>query len=504
MAIESKAILLIEDEASMAEMLELALKKWGYRVRVARNLHDGLAGVERGRVDIVLSDIKLPDGSGIDVLSRVNSLPERPPVVFMTAFGSAESAVEAMKLGAAHYITKPFKLEALKETLEKALKEPAKNVAAAADQQKQDGSPSVKVEGFSRSHIIGESKALKDLFQLVDRVAKTKTNILVTGESGTGKELVARAIHFSGPLKKEPFVAVNCGAIPETLIESELFGHKKGSFTGAVADKDGLFQVASGGTIFLDEVGELPMSMQVKLLRVLQDRTLRPVGGTEDVKIDVRVISATNRNLEEEISKGNFREDLFYRLNVIQIKTPPLRSRKEDIPLLVDFFVKKFSLTMGKNITRISQQAMNALMNYDFPGNVRELENIIERATALEGAGEISLESLPPAIAKAAASVHRPNAPDQKEEATISSDVSSSYHDYFSHEAIRKAVVASLEKGSVNLEQVVGEIEKEFIMRALEMSDGVKKKAAELLGVTFRSMRYRIQKYGIKDIEDEK
>ncbi|HRK01614.1 MAG TPA: sigma-54 dependent transcriptional regulator, partial [Oligoflexia bacterium] len=379
MATESKAILIIEDEASMVEMLEMALKKWGYRVRVARNLHDGLAAVERGRVDLVLSDIKLPDGSGIDILGRVNTLPERPPVIFMTAFGSAESAVQAMKLGATNYISKPFKLEALRELLQESLKKHHEvgDTGATGSVVNKIEEPLTATSGakrgeFSRSNIIGQSKALRELFQLVDRVAKTKTNILVTGESGTGKELVARAIHAGGPLKNTPFVAVNCGAIPETLIESELFGHKRGSFTGAVADKEGLFQVANGGTIFLDEVGELPMSMQVKLLRVLQDRTLRPVGGTEDIKVDVRVISATNRDLEQEIARGKFREDLYYRLNVIHIKSPPLRSRKEDIPLLVDFFIKKFGLSIGKTIKTISAAAMNALMHYDFPGNVRE------------------------------------------------------------------------------------------------------------------------------------
>lgn len=510
MATESKAILLVEDEASMVEMLELALKKWGYRVRVARNLRDGLAGVERGRVDVVLSDIKLPDGSGVEILSRVNTLPERPPVIFMTAFGSTESAVQAMKLGATNYLTKPFKLEALREVLDKAVDTGGKSAAKSAT--KDEPATKTKSDGFLRSSIIGKSKAIKDLFEMVDRVAKTKTNILVTGESGTGKELVARAIHYSGILKEKPFIAVNCGAIPETLIESELFGHKKGSFTGAVSDKDGLFQVASGGTIFLDEVGELPMTMQVKLLRVLQDRTLRPVGGTENLKVDVRVISATNRDLDAEVAAGRFREDLFYRLNVIHIKTPPLRTRKDDIPLLIDFFLKKFSLSMGKNITRIAADAMNALMHYDYPGNVRELENIIERAIALEGTTEVTLENLPAALVKQAAAAERiitAQAPNQEAKVPAKTSASQSTMapsfgvDYFSPEAIRSAAIALLERGHVNLENVVGEIEKEFILRALEMSGGVKKKAAELLGVTFRSMRYRIQKYGIKDSEGD-
>lgn len=488
MASDSKTVLVVDDEPSICEMLEVALKKWGYKVRTAKSLKEGIAAVERGRIDGVLSDIKLPDGTGVELLHRIKTLPEKPPVLLMTAFGNTEAAVEAMKLGAFYYVTKPFKLEELKMLLDRALTDGSlkKDNEALLAEVKKD---------FSAQSIVGKSSSMKDLFELIDRVAKTRTNILITGESGTGKELVARAIHYGGILKNKPFVAVNCGAIPETLIESEMFGHKRGSFTGAVADKDGLFQVADGGSIFLDEVGELPMSMQVKLLRVLQDKTFRPVGGTDNVKVEVRVISATNRDLEDAIAKGTFREDLYYRLNVINIKTPPLRQRKDDIGDLVEHFLRKFSLGMGKSVSSVSDEAMRALLCYEFPGNVRELENIMERAMALEGGGAISLESLPPALQKLAkapaAAPAQPSVSGDSQPQTTGLAVP------------RGDIDSQLDRGSVNLEKIVGDLEKEYILKALERTGGVKKKAAELLGITFRSLRYRITKYEIHDAEGD-
>ena len=487
---ESKAVLVVDDEPSMCEMLEVALKKWGYRVKLAKNLREAIAAVERGRIDGVLSDIKLPDGTGVELLHRMKTLPEKPPVLLMTAFGNTESAVEAMKLGAFYYITKPFKLEELRLLLERALT--GGSLKKENDALVQD----IKKE-FSAHSMIGKSKSMKTLFELIDRVSKTKTNILITGESGTGKELVARAIHYGGPLKNKPFVAVNCGAIPETLIESEMFGHKRGSFTGAVVDKDGLFRVADGGSIFLDEVGELPMSMQVKLLRVLQDRSFRPVGGTEDVKVEVRVISATNRDLEDGIAKATFREDLYYRLNVINIKTPALRDRKEDIPELIDHFLRKFALGMGKSVSAVSEGAMKSLIAYDFPGNVRELENTMERAMALEGGAEISRESLPPSMQKIGElpPPETANAPAGGTAASLPGSAAAGRR--------WESAGTSLERGSVNLEKLVGDLEREYILKALEKTGGVKKKAAELLGITFRSIRYRIAKYGIHDTEGD-
>ncbi|MGE4232207.1 MAG: sigma-54-dependent transcriptional regulator [Bacteriovoracia bacterium] len=477
-----QTILIADDESSIVEMLEMALKKWGYKTKSTATLKSSLAALEKGKVSAVLCDIKFPDGNGLEVLNRIKTLPERPPIIFMTAFGSTDAAVKAMKEGAFYYLAKPFQLEDVKVLLQRALED------TLLKKENQTLKNEVKKE-FSVDSIIGKSTAMKRLFDMIERVSKTKTNILITGESGTGKELVARAIHYSGTLKNKPFVAVNCGAIPETLIESELFGHKRGSFTGAVSDKQGLFEVADTGTIFLDEVGELPMSMQVKLLRVLQDRKFRAVGGTEDISVDVRVISATNRNLEESISKGTFREDLFYRLNVINIRTPALRDRREDIPDLIEHFLTKYSLGMGKQVDSISKEALAALLHYDFPGNVRELENIMERAVALEGTSEVSAKSLPTAI--------------QNYVSKLDSRKNSLGDDKSGKEA--KIDVDQLTRLSlpVDLEKMVGEIEKAYILRALDQTGGVKKKAAALLGITFRSIRYRIAKYNIHDVEGD-
>ena len=335
------------------------------------------------------------------LLNRIKTLPEKPPVVLMTAFGNTEAAVEAMKLGAFYYVTKPFKLEELRLLLDRAMTD------GSLKKENESLNEIVKYAGPARS-MIGKSNPMKALFELIDRVSKTKTNILITGESGTGKELVARAIHYGGLLKNKPFVAVNCGAIPETLIESELFGHKRGSFTGSVADKDGLFQGRrQRHPFFLDEVGELPMSMQVKLLRVLQDKTFRPVGSTDDMKVEVRVISATNRNLEEAIVKGTFRRGSLLPAQRHQHQDPAAlaQTRKDDIPEMIDHFLRKFSLGMGKSRSPASRMGRHCgpfHAAYDFPGNVRELENIMERAVALEGGAEISVESLPPGLQKAA------------------------------------------------------------------------------------------------------
>jgi len=353
--------------------------------------------------------------------------------------------------------------------------------------------------------IIGKSKSMKQLGELIRRVSNTKTSVLITGESGTGKELVARAVHYSSDMKDKPFVAVNCGAIPENLIESELFGHKKGSFTGAVSDKEGLFKVANNGTMFLDEIGELPLSMQVKLLRVLQERVVRPVGSNDNVKVDVRVIAATNKNLEQEIAKGRFREDLYYRLNVINLKTPPLRDRKDDIPILVEHFIKKYDRTLGKNIESPSDEAMAALFVYPFPGNVRELENTIERAMALEASKQISLEALPMNVQQAYQNAPKSvldklsvkkNGKSKKRPAPLNAAQGE-------RAELWTQAANAIDDGPVNLDEIVGELEKEFILRALEKTNGVKKNAAEVLGITFRSIRYRIAKLGIEDSEGD-
>jgi two-component system response regulator PilR (NtrC family) len=325
------------------------------------------------------------------------------------------------------------------------------------------------------SPILGESKAVQDLLKLIEKVSASKTGVLIIGESGTGKELVARMIHESGPMKGKPFVPVNCGAIPENLIETEMFGHKRGSFTGAVSDKAGLFEVANTGTLFLDEVGELPLSMQVKLLRAIQDRKIRRVGANEDMSVDIRIIAATNRDLEAAVKAGTFREDLYYRLNVLLIKTPPLRERPGDVEILADFFLKRFAQRLGRKVEGFSADAMQAIKNYRWPGNVRELENVMERAITLENTEQVSLSSLPPQLVEglnligaASSKKKRPFLPDP-----------------------------DFATGPIGLEEILGEVERFYVESALKHTGGVKKRAADLLGITFRSMRYRLEKLGM-------
>jgi two-component system response regulator PilR (NtrC family) len=377
----------------------------------------------------------------------------------ITAYASADTAIRAMKEGAYDYITKPFKVDEIKLIIKNALEK--KNLQKENILLKQ-----AVTERYHFENIIGQSPKMLELYDLLEKVAPTKTNILVTGESGTGKELVAKAIHYNSPRKDKPFVTLNCGAIPETLIESELFGHMKGAFTDAVATKKGLFEVADEGTIFLDEISELPLLMQVKLLRVLQDREFKRVGGTEDIRVDVRIISATNKDLEQAVKEKRFREDLFYRLNVIQIRLPSLRERKEDISLLGRHFLKKYSEELNKNIARLSPEALRVLLNYDYPGNVRELQNIIERAVALESGEELSAQNL------------------------------SSYLE--EQIPLKKgAIDLDIPSEGIDLEKVVEEIERALLVKALDKSRGIKKKAAELLHINFRSMRYRLEKYGL-------
>lgn len=347
-----------------------------------------------------------------------------------------------------------------------------------------------------KTNLIGKSPAIESLMQMVNRLAATKTNVLIIGESGTGKELVARLIHEMGPLKNNPFIPVNCGAIPENLIESEMFGHKKGSFTGAVADKNGLFQAADRGTLFLDEVGELPLGMQVKLLRALQERTIRKVGGTDDVTVDVRIIAATNRDLEAAVAKGTFREDLYYRLNVILVRTPPLRERKSDIPILVDHFLKKVGKRLGKDMKGIETATLKVFQAYEWPGNVRELENVIERAVALEGSQKISVHSLPPAFQQKAKEVLSQQ--DLEEETPKTSKKSSAHSQWLKIEGNEiKLPYPDFSKGKVHLDKILNEVEKTYLLAALQTAGGVKKKAAEVLGITFRSIRYRLKKLKI-------
>lgn len=462
-------ILVVDDEESIREFLEIMLKKEGFEVSLAEDGARAKEMIQKKSYDMVISDLQMPNMNGIELLKFVKDT--APDTVFMmiTAFGTTETAVEAMKMGAYDYITKPFKIDEVRLNINNALR--SRNLEVENKSLKKE-----LVKEYSFQNVIGNSQAMHQIFDLIKRVSQAPTNILVTGESGTGKEVVAKAIHFNGPLKDRPFVTINCGAIPENLMESEMFGHKKGSFTGAVSDKAGLFEVADGGTLFLDEVGELPITIQVKLLRAIQERMIRRVGATEDMKVDVRIIAATNRNLEDMVQKGTFRQDLFYRLNVINIKTPPLRDRKEDIPILAQHFLKKYNDKLSKNIGGISAEAMEILKKYDYPGNVRELENMIERTVALEGGQTILPESLPPMVN------------------TTSGRKMASSHEI------------EVTSEGVDLDKVMGQIEKELLIKAIHAAGGVKKKAAKLLNITFRSMRYRVEKYNLgttDDLDDE-
>ncbi len=460
-------ILVADDEKSMREFLEIMLRKEGYKVTLASNGEEVLKWAEKDIFDLALLDLRMPKVDGLSALKKMKALSPETVVIVITAYASADTAIKAMKEGAYDYITKPFKVDEIKLIIKNALEK--KNL-----QKENLILKKVVRDRYHFENIIGQSPKMLELYDLLEKVSPTKTNILITGESGTGKELVAKAIHYNSSRKEKPFVTLNCGAIPESLIESELFGHMKGAFTDAISTKKGLFEVADEGAIFLDEISELPLPMQVKLLRVLQDKEFKRVGGTEDIRVDVRIISATNKDLEEAVREKRFREDLFYRLNVIQIKMPPLRERREDIPLLGNHFLKKYSDDLDKHITKISPEALRILMNYDFPGNVRELQNIIERAVALEATSELTWQNLTSyleeqlPIKKAGFDIDFPNE-------------------------------------GIDLEKVVSDLEKTLLLKAMDRTKGIKKKAAELLRINFRSMRYRLEKYGLNSngLEEE-
>ncbi len=459
-------ILVVDDEESIREFLEIMLKKEGYEITLAEDGQKAKDLLSKKTFDMIISDLQMPHVTGIELLRHVKET--SPEIVFMmiTAFGTTETAVEAMKMGAYDYITKPFKIDEVRLNIQNALR--SRNLEVENRSLKKE-----LVKEYSFQNMVGNSQAMHQIFDLVKRVSQTPTNVLITGESGTGKEVIAKAIHYNGPLKDRPFVTVNCGAIPENLMESEMFGHKKGSFTGAVTDKAGLFEVADTGTLFLDEVGELPLSIQVKLLRAIQERVIRRVGATDDNKVEVRIIAATNRNLEDMVSKGTFRQDLYYRLNVINIKSPSLRDRRDDVPLLANHFLKKYNERLNKNIGGISAEAMEILKKYDYPGNVRELENLVERTVALEGGSMILPESLPPMV-----------------------NTSSGRKMASSNEI-------EIGEDGVDLDKVMGQIEKELLIKAIHSASGIKKRAAKLLHISFRSMRYRIEKYNLGIIGDD-
>jgi two-component system, NtrC family, response regulator PilR len=457
-------ILVVDDERSMRELLAIVLRRDGYEVLIAE---DGAAAVEvlkKERIDILITDIRMPQMNGVDLLREAKRIAPDIVSIVMTAFASTETAVEALRLGAADYVHKSpnaaseLRLRVGRELERKRLQQ--ENVLLKR----------VMRTSHQFSNIIGTSSPMMAVFQLVETIAPTSSTVLITGESGTGKELVARAIHVNSPRRDRPFVAVNCGALSETLLDSELFGHMRGAFTGADSNKKGLIEVAEKGTIFLDEIGEMSPAVQVKLLRVLQERKFRRLGGTEEIDADIRILAATNRDLSKMVADGTFREDLFYRINVIPLRLPSLRERLEDVPLLAEHFVARFAEQMGKPITGISGAALARLKLYGWPGNIRELENAMERAVALEQSPTILTESLPEQLAGAAK--------ETEPQPTASPD--------------------AFPDAGFDLERHVQDIEREYIAEALRRAGGVKVKAAELLGMSFRSFRYYTKKYNLK------
>jgi len=461
-------VLVVDDEQGIRDMLEIYLQREGHDITCAGDGRKALSLCKKNSFDVVITDIKMPNMDGITLLHRVKELSPETIFIMITAFGSIETAKESMHEDAYDYITKPFDVEDIKRKIDSALSKKQNDVVP---QRTGEGVSSDEQLPFD---MIGRSPQMKKVFDIIPRAASSKSNVLITGESGTGKELVARAIHYHSPRKNNAFVTINCGGIPETLLESELFGYKKGAFTGAGKDKKGFLEVANGGTLFLDEVGELPLALQVKLLRMVQEKTFTPVGGTDELRSDVRIISATNKNLEKKVIEGSFREDLFYRLNVINIDIPPLREREEDIPFLAHHFIKKYSREMEKEISEVSSFAMDCLVNYQFPGNVRELENIIERGVALATTSIMLPDSLE--LSKFKTEEHMDAQADSQPGVRISPD-------------------------GICLTEILETYEKQYIAEALKMSKGQIKGAARLLGITFRSMRYRLEKLGIDEGE---
>jgi two-component system response regulator PilR (NtrC family) len=464
-------ILIIEDEKSMREVLKILLEEEGYEITAASNGLEGMGYLRDDIFDLVVTDIKMPKADGFEVLKKVKELSPSTIVIMITAFGTTESTIEAMKLGAYDYIHKPFKIDEIRLIIQKAFERKTLGEELSLLREK------IKLSS-GLENIVGKSPKMQELFTLIQRVAQSNSTVLIRGESGTGKELVASALHNLSPRKQKNFVTINCATFPEGLLESELFGHVKGSFTGALYNKEGLFEVANRGSIFLDEIGEMPLSLQSKLLRVLENGSFRRVGGLNDITVDVRVISATNKDISEAVASGGFREDLFYRLNVVPINIPPLRERPDDIPLLLDYFLNK-SLSntqqLGDKVDplkgrkgdakRFSPEALRFLMRYSWKGNVRELENVVERTVLLTDREVILPEDLPEEICRA--------------------------------DETGKHLPEIGEEG-IDFMSIMEQIERDYLVKALEKSKGIKTEAARLLKLSFRSFRHKLYKYGIK------
>ncbi len=437
----------------MQEFLEILLQREGHDVVTCGTAEEAVVALESDDYQLMISDIRMPGMDGLELLQRARELAPETLVIMLTAHGTTESAVEAMRHGAYDYLTKTCPVDEIRMVVGRALEKHELSDENRRLRRQVDAPPSLPMAS-------PRSPQMLDVLELVRQVAPTRTNLLITGESGTGKELIARAAHAMSDRKDRPFVAVNCGAIPENLLESELFGHMKGAFTGATANKLGLFEVADGGTLFLDEIGELDPALQVKLLRAIQQRTFKRVGGTSDVRVDVRIVCATNRNLAEDVRAGRFREDLFYRLNVIEVPIPPLRERREDIPELVGFFLRRFADSLGREVGAVDPATMEILEGYAYPGNVRELENVIERAVTLARSDRITPDCLPAALLAPGGATTAADLPDD----------------------------------GADLETLLADYERRLLGQALRRCGGVKKHAASLLGITFRSLRYRLQK----------
>ena len=451
-------LLIVDDEASIRDMLAFFFHKRGFEVMTASNFTEGQASTLRSTPDLVLCDIKMPDGNGLDLLKKIKAESPKTPVIMITAHTSTADAIEAMKAGAVDYIAKPFNVEELGLIVDRAL----------GEKELRDENVYLKQElaaKYTFANIIGKGSRMQEIFRTIERIARVSSTVLLTGESGTGKELIARAIHYTSIRKDRKFVSINCGALPEPLLESELFGHERGAFTGAIKDKRGLFTEADHGTLFLDEISETTLTMQVKLLRAIQERVIRKVGGNEEVTVDTRIIAATNKDLTELVSEGKFREDLFYRINVIPIALPPLRARLEDIAPLTQYFITKVCADQKIPEKKISTEAMRLLEAYPWPGNVRELENTLERTVALEPGPVITVTSLPESIALGV----RTRVPDFE----------------------------SLPQEGINLESYLEAVGKRLMREALDRCEGVQTKAAELLHMSFRSFRYYAKKYSL-------
>jgi two-component system response regulator PilR (NtrC family) len=454
-------ILIVDDERSMREFLGIYLRREGYRIEAASGGNEAIASIKARAFDVIITDLRMPDVDGLTILAEAKRTRPDTEVIVVTAFSTTETAIAAMKAGAHDYLTKPFKIDEVGLVVDRAMEKRRLSRENVALRDEIKGATSWIGCWASRRPCSGCS--------ILRKVASSRASVLLVGESGTGKELAAHALHELSP-RTGPFVAVNCGAIPETLLESELFGHVRGSFTGANVDKQGLFEAANSGTLLLDEVAELPLAMQVKLLRVLQERKVKPVGGVSEREVDVRIVAATNRDLEAEVEKSTFRQDLYYRLNVIQLRLPPLRERREDLPLLVDHFIRKFSAEHGRNVVGAAPEVMSALMLYHFPGNVRELENMIERAVTLSTTDWLALDAFPNLIGLQGA---QPS----------------------------PSTVGHLPESGLDLERHLEEYERSILIKALERTGGNRTEAARLLGVSFRSMRYRLSKLGITGVD---